>query len=244
MRVRSRRERPPRQRSRGASPAVGAPRPHLSRGVLIEAAGTRLQGSLEVPAAARGVVLFASSRDLGRIDSRQRDLAVALNRHGLGTLLFDLVDSADGSGAAGNVELLTERLIGATEWIGQQWGMDGLPIGYVSSGVGSAAALSAAAALGERIGAVASHAGRPDLAIADLGDVRAPTLLVVDPEDPYGVAANARVAAQLRCAHQLREVRAKGGLAEAEAVAPAIWRWLEWHLGSPDVPYEPRLALG
>ncbi len=212
--------------------------------MLIEAAGARLRGSLEVPAAARGVVLFASNRDLGRIDSRQRDLALSLNRHGLGALLFDLVDGADGAGMTGDVELLTERLIGATEWIARQWGMDGLPIGYVSSGVGSAAALSAAAALGEKIGAVASHAGRPDLAIADLGDVRAPTLLVVDPEDPYEVAANARVASRLRCAHQLREVRAKGGSAGAGAVAPAIWRWLEWQLGSPDVPYEPRLALG
>ena len=212
--------------------------------MLIEAAGTRLQGSLEVPAAARGIVLFASSRDFGRIDSQQRDLAVALNEHGLGTLLFDLVDSADGSGAAGNVELLSERLIGATGWIGQQWGVDDLPIGYVGSGVGSAAALSAAAALGEKIGAVASHVGRPDLAIADLGDVRAPTLLVVDAEDPHGVAANARVAAQLRCAHQLREVRVKSGQVGTEAAAPAIWRWLEWYLGSPDVPYQPGLALG
>lgn len=209
----------------------------MSRGVCVEAAGARLRGSFEVPAAARGVVLFSSSREFARVAPRQRELALALNRRGLATLLFDLVDGADGPGTAGNVELLTERLIAATGWIARQWGADGLPIGYVGSGVGSAAALSAAAALGEKIGAVASHAGRPDLAIADLGDVRAPTLLVVDPADPYGVAANARVAAQLRCAHQLREVRAKGGSAAAEAAAPAIWRWLEWHLGSPDVPY-------
>lgn len=231
-----------RHRPRG----IAAPQtvPRLSRGVYVEAAGARLEGSLEAPAAARGIVLFASSRAFGRTDPRQRDLARALNRRGLGTLLFDLVDSDDGPDAASDVGMLTERLVAATEWTADQWGVDGLPVGYVGSGLGSPAALSAAATLGEKIGAVATHSGRPDLVLEELGTVHAPTLLVADAEDPYAVAANVRASERLRCAQRLRKIQMKDGRRGAWAPTPAICRWMEWHLGSPDIPYEPRLALG
>lgn len=218
------------------------PIPPLNRGVCIEVAGAKLQGALDVPTAARGLVLFASNRSFGRIDSRQSHLARELNRRGLGTLLFDLVDGADRSKLAGDVDVLTERLLGATEWSAVQWGVENLPIGYVGSGLGAAAALSAAAVLGGGIGAVASHSGRPDLAIADVGEVRAPTLLAVDADDSSLVAANVVVAARLRCPHRLRKLRVKGGQAGTWAATPAICRWMEWHLGSPEVPYESQLA--
>jgi putative phosphoribosyl transferase len=242
MAVEVRRAHGSRHRPRGVVGPQTVPR--LSRGVCVETAGVKLEGGLEVPDAARGVVLFASSRAFGRTDPRQRDLARALHRRGLGTLLFDLVDSNDGVDAASEVGLLTERLFGATEWIADQWGLDGLPVGYVGSGLGAAAALSAAATLGEKIDAVAIHSGRPDLAVAVLGKIRAPTLLVADADDPYIVAVNERVAEQLRCAHRLRKAQLKGQQRGVWAATPAICRWMEWHLGSPEVPYEPRLALG
>ncbi|HEU5062214.1 MAG TPA: hypothetical protein VFT79_03550 [Solirubrobacterales bacterium] len=242
MAVKLRREGQGRRRPRGIVRS-SAP-PQISRGVCVEAAGARLEGGLEIPAGARGVVLFASEMDFGRMDPRQRDLALALNRRGLGTLLFDLVESGDDAKAASDVDVLTERLIGATEWTSEQWGVDGLPIGYVGSGLGAAAALSAAALLGKEIGAVATRSGRPDLAVAGLGRVWAPTLLVADADDPYMVAGTRRVAGQLHCAHQLREVETRNGQRGAWAATPGICRWMEWHLGSPEVPYEPRLALG
>lgn len=228
-----------------ASPPPASPTPALSRGVCVEAAGAKLRGALDVPAAARGLVLFASDRNLGRIDPRQAGLAQELNRRGLGTLLFDLVEGGDSASVGSDVDVLTERLLGATAWSGEQWGVENLPIGYVGSGLGSAAALSAAAKLGREIGAIASHSGRPDLATADLGDVRAPTLLVADASDPSLVAANAMASAQLlRCPHRLQKVRTRGSKGEIWAATPAVCRWMEWHLGSPEVPYEPRLILG
>lgn len=227
-----------------AEKAPAPPIPTLSRGVCIEVAGAKLQGALDVPAAARGLVLFASNRNFERIDSRQSHLARELNRRGLGTLLFDLVESSDRSELAGDVDALTERLLGVTAWSAEQWGVEDLPVGYVGSGLGSAAALSAAAILGRRIGAVASHSGRPDLAVADVGEVRAPTLLVVDANDSSLVAANAMAAARLRCPHRLRKARIGGGQTGAWAATPAICRWMEWHLGSPEVPYEPGLVPG
>lgn len=221
------------------APPTGA----LSRGVCIETAGAKLHGVLDVPVDARGLVLFASDRSFGRIDSRQGALARELNHRGLGTLLFDLVDSADGAGLAGDVEVLTERLLGATAWGGKQWGVEGLPVGYVGSGLGSAAALSAAAILGSKVDAVASHSGRPDLAVADLGQVSAPTLLVVDSHDGPLAATNALTAARLRCSHRLLKVQAGGEQNGTWAATPPICRWMEWHLGSPEVPYEARPAL-
>lgn len=222
---------------RPASPLPASPTPALNRGVCIEAAGAKLRGALDVPAAARGLVLFASSRDLGRIDPRQANLARELNRRGLGTLLFDLVEGTDNASIGSDVDALTERLLGATAWSAAQWGVEDLPIGYVGSGLGSAAALSAAAKLGREIEAVASHCGRPDLASADLGEVRAPTLLVVDAGDSSLVAANEIAAAQLCCPQRLRKERTRGGRGEGWAATPAVCRWMEWHLGSPEVPY-------
>jgi hypothetical protein len=216
----------------------------VKRGVQVEAAGARLPGALDLPGGARGLVIFASNQNLGRIDPRQVNLARALNRRGLGTLLFDLVENSDGTAVTHDVERLTERLLGATLWVSEQWGVDALPLGYVCSALGSAAALSAAAILGAEIGAVSSRAGRPDLATEDMRKVRAPTLLVVDPDDSTLMAANVGVAAQLRCPHRLRKVPGDGRQAGAWTATPAICRWMEWHLGSPEVPYEPRLALG
>jgi hypothetical protein len=215
----------------------------LQRGVGVETAGAKLAGELYLPPNPNGFVLFASSRDLGRIDRRQVSLSEALNRHGLGTLLFDLVESGDGLEVENDVEALTERLVEATEWSLRQWGVGELPIGYVGSGLGSAAALSAAAMLGSRIGAIASHLGRPDLACEDLGEVVAPTLLLVDADDPPVAAANATAAALLHCPHRLRKVKIDGRQVGDWQATPAICRWMEWHLGFPEVPYEHPLTL-
>lgn len=226
-----------------ATPLPASPTPALSRGVGVETAGAKLRGVLDVPTAARGLVLFASDRSLGRIDPRQENLARELNRRGLGTLLFDLVDGTDSASVSSDVDVLTERLLGATEWSAAQWGLENLPIGYVGSGLGAAAALSAAALIEREVGAIASHSGRPDLAITDLGDVRAPTLLVADANDSSLAAANALAAAQLRCPHRLQKARTREGQGGIWVGTPAVCRWMEWHLGSPEVPYEAQLTL-
>lgn len=215
----------------------------VTKGVCVEAAGARLPGELRLPPDPKGFVLLASSKDLGRIDARQMDLAHSLNEHSLGTLLFDLVQSNDRSAVAGDVPRLTKRLIAATNWSLRQWGVDDLPVGYVGSGLGSAAALSAASVLGGGVSAIASHWGRPDLATEDIGKVQAPTLLLVDADDPIMAAANAKAARQLLCPHRFRQLRVDGPeIGHWKATSP-ICQWMEWHLGSPDVSYKPSWAL-
>jgi putative phosphoribosyl transferase len=206
------------------------PTTEIQRGVCVEAAGARLAGEMHLPPDPRGFVLFASSRDLMRLDRRQLDLSEALNHRGLGTLLFDLVQTTDPADVGGDLEVLTERLLAATEWSGEQWGVEELPIGYVGSGLGSAAALVAAAALGPKIWALSIHGGRPDLAGDGLGKVQAPTLLLVDPADPLEVQAVGAAAARLRAPHRIRRRKSVAAGPGVWQSAPAICHWMEWYL--------------
>lgn len=200
----------------------------------MESAGARLAGSLYLPPDPQGFVIFASSRDLMRIDRRQVDLSEALNRHGLGTLLFDLVETTDSADVERNVDVLAARLIGATGWSRKQWGLSGLPLGYLGSGLGSAAALSAAAALVPRVRAIASHGGRPDLAGETINAVETPTLLLADAEDPIEIEAARAAAAHLPAPHRVHRIWHRASRPGSWAAAPSICRWMEWHLA--DLP--------
>lgn len=196
----------------------------------MEAAGARLAGWLYLPPDPEGFVIFASSRDLMRIDRRQVDLSEALNRRGLGTLLFDLVETTDSAEAERDVGTLAGRLIGATGWSRKQWGVSGLPLGYLGSGLGSAAALSAAAVHIPTIRAVVSHGGRPDLAGEALASVQTPTLLLPDAENGLEIEAASTAAARLSGPHRVRQMRDSGNHIGRWAMTPAICHWMEWHL--------------
>jgi len=175
-----------------------------------------------------------------RLDRRQVALGEALNERGLGTLLFDLVQTTDDEETESDLEALTERLLGATGWSLEQRGVEGLPLGYVGSGLGSAAALVAAVALGPKISAVVSHGGRPDLAGDGLGKIHAPTLLLITGDDVVEAQAAVAAAQQLRSAHQIRSATGHGPRRGAWEAAPLVCDWLQWHLGSPEVAWQRR----
>src|SRR5205814_6954325 len=85
---------------------------------------------------------------------------------------------------------LAERLIGAAEWLGTEPATAKLPLAIFGASTGGGAALVAAAELPERIAAVVSRGGRPDLAGDALARVRAPTLLIVGGADEQVLALN------------------------------------------------------
>jgi putative phosphoribosyl transferase len=204
----------------------------IERGVCVEAAGARLAGELHLPPDPRGFVVFASSRDLMRLDNRQLDLSKSLNRRGLGTLLFDLVDASDGAEVEGDLEILSERLLEATEWSYRQRGVAELPLGFVGSGLGSAAAFVAAAALGSQVAAVATHGGRPDLARDGLAKVRAATLFLFAGDDPIEGEAAIAAASRVRGPQRIRNLSPRAEANGSWAATGAICRWMEWYLGS------------
>jgi putative phosphoribosyl transferase len=208
------------------------PATEAQRGVCVEAAGARLAGEIYLPPHPRGFVLFASSRDLMRLDLRQLDLSRSLNSRGLGTLVFDLVDASDDTNAETDLEVLSGRLLEAVEWSRRQWGVDGLPLGFVGSGLGSAAALVAAAALGPELSGVAIRGGRPDLAGDALAKVRAATLFIFAGDAPTEAESAITAAARLRGPQRILNLPSQLGRDGRWAATDAIGQWLQWHLAA------------
>lgn len=148
-------------------------------------AGVQTGADLTVPDDARALVLFAHGSGSSRHSPRNRQVAETLHEQSLATLLFDLLTPGEERDRANvfNIELLAQRLLAATEWAGCQPELDSLPVGYFGASTGAGAALWAAADIGERIAAIVSRGGRPDLAGERLHAVTAPTLLIVGERD-------------------------------------------------------------
>ncbi len=224
--------------------AGAVPRPSKggSREVAIPAAGATLEGTLSIPAGARGIVLFAHGSGSGRFSPRNRFVADTLRRQGLGTLLFDLLsaDEERAEGADGelrfDIGLLAERLGAATSWLVRSGASRELPLGYFGSSTGAAAALVAAAAGPDRVAAIVSRGGRVDLAEDALSRVRAPTLLIVGSLDEEVLALNREAVAvmtapvEIQIVHGASHLFAESGALERVARLAADWfaaRFLE-----------------
>ena len=110
----------------------------------------------------------------------------------------------------------------------------GLPVGYFGDSTGAAAALWAAAD-DPQVAAVVSRGGRPDLAAPRLGEVRAPTLLVVGSRDTVVLELNRRAQARMRCESRLTVVPGATHLFEEpgtlEQAAALARDWFVDHLG-------------
>jgi dienelactone hydrolase len=149
-----------------------------------------LHGTVHVPEGTPALVIFAHGSGSSRLSPRNVEVAAGLNRHGMATLLFDLLTGPAEEAEAGrakvfDITLLSERLINAIDWARAQSGLKDMAIGLFGASTGAAAALVAASRV-PGIGAVVSRGGRPDLAGAALRRVRSPTLLIVGGAD-YGV---------------------------------------------------------
>jgi pimeloyl-ACP methyl ester carboxylesterase len=171
--------------------------------VRLTADSVSLAGDLCVPPRATGTVLFAHGSGSGRFSTRNRFVAHRLQESGLATLLIDLLteqeEAADRFTAhiRFDIPLLAERLVGAVEWLKRDPRTALLPIGCFGASTGGGAALVAATRLPERIAAVVSRGGRPDLAGAALPQVKAPTLLIVGGDDVAVIGLNEEALEQL-----------------------------------------------
>jgi dienelactone hydrolase len=165
-----------------------------------------LDGELVLPPSAKGVVLFAHGSGSSRFSPRNTYVAEVLQQRGIATLLFDLLTRAEDQvyETRFDIALLTERLLAATEWLQKKPDTKNLRIGYFGASTGAAAALQAAAKMGDKISAVVSRGGRPDLAgAAALRQVSAPTLLIVGGDDYGVIELNQQAAALIKCEKKL-----------------------------------------
>lgn len=215
------------------------PHPEV-RGVEVEipVTGASVGGILAVPKDAEGIVLFAHGAGSSRFSPRNQYVAGVLLDAGLGTLLFDLLTEPEAGDRTNvfDIELLTARVIAATRWAAEQEATSALDVGYFGASTGAAAALVAAAELGDEVHAVVSRGGRPDLAGIDhLRRVRAPTLLIVGGNDEPVIGMNREAYGEIRGEKRLEIVPGATHLFEEpgtlERVAELATDWFVEHLG-------------
>jgi putative phosphoribosyl transferase len=202
--------------------------------------GVALGATLALPAKASGLVVFAHGSGSSRHSPRNQYVARALRDAGLGTLLFDLLTAEEEQAEAYtrhlrfDITFLADRLIRVTRWALEHPGSRQLGIGYFGSSTGAAAALVAAAEIGDMVGAIVSRGGRPDLARDALEKVSAPTLLIVGGEDREVIALNEHAYEKLNCEKALRIVPGASHLFEEpgtlESVSEIASEWFAQYL--------------
>jgi len=207
-------------------------KPLHSQLVHIPVNGVHIEGLLELPPDASGIVLFAHGSGSSRHSPRNIHVARVLHAKGVGTLLMDLLTVAEDLDyqTRFDIGLLTHRLLAATRWVRLFDVTNSLPVGYFGASTGAAAALQAAATLGPLISAVVSRGGRPDLAGGpDLAQVNAPTLLLVGGRDEEVIELNRQAYALLPGTKELSIIPGathlfeEAGTLEEVARQAAVW---------------------
>jgi putative phosphoribosyl transferase len=208
----------------------------MNKEVNIVADSISLPGTLALPEKARGIVIFAHGSGSSRFSNRNRYVAGVLQKAEIGTLLFDLLTQEEDQVYENrfNIELISERLVKATDWLAQQEEAKWLALGYFGASTGAAAALKAAALLDGQIRAVVSRGGRPDLAMDVLPRVESPTLLIVGAYDAAVLELNRQALENLRAAKHLEIIPSATHLFEEpgtlEQAAEAATAWFKKHL--------------
>lgn len=215
--------------------------------VRILSAGVHLEGILSVPDDAKGLVVFVHGSGSSRHSPRNQYVAQTLQEGGLATLLFDLLTPQEEEidlqtrHLRFDVDLLATRTSGVIEWLVLQ------PYDYVSriglfgSSTGAAAALITAAQLPNKVHAVVSRGGRPDLAGAALPKVQAPTLLIVGGNDDVVIDLNEQALAQIQPGEDKKMIIVPGAShlfeepGTLEHAARLATDWFQRHLSPVDV---------
>jgi pimeloyl-ACP methyl ester carboxylesterase len=175
-----------------------------NRYVQILSTGVHLEGIVSVPEDPQGLVVFVHGSGSSRHSPRNQFVAQTLQEGGLATLLFDLLTSYEAEidmrtrHLRFDIDLLARRTAGVLEWLDLQPFAHELKRGLFGSSTGAAAALMAAAELPDKVAAVVSRGGRPELAGPALPKVQAPTLLIVGANDETIIDLNEEALDQMQ----------------------------------------------
>ena len=209
---------------------------HIPIGRLI------LEGELIIPLQAKGIVVFAHGSGSSRFSPRNQFVANFLREHHLATLLIDLLSAEEEQldletrELRFDIHLLGQRLLGITQWLVHEPQTKQLQIGLFGSSTGAAAALIAAAKMGDVISAVVSRGGRSDLVEDHLEQVVSPTLLVVGGDDTVVIELNEQALQALKCEKEMFVMPGATHLFEEpgalEEVSGLARDWFEKHLKS------------
>jgi pimeloyl-ACP methyl ester carboxylesterase len=207
-----------------------------NRYVRILSTGVELEGIVSVPEEAKGLVVFVHGSGSSRHSPRNQYVAQALQEGGLATLLFDLLTASEEEidlqtrHLRFDIDLLARRTAGVLEWLG-----------LFGSSTGAAGALMAAAELPDKVAAVVSRGGRPDLAGSALRKVQAPTLLIVGGNDEPVIHLNEQALAQMQPGERKKMVIVPGAShlfeepGTLEYAARLATEWFQTHLSPINV---------
>lgn len=217
------------------------------REVQILSTGVRLEGVMSIPEDAKGIVLFVHGSGSSRHSPRNQYVAQTLQKGGLATLLFDLLTPAEEEIDQHtrqwrfDINLLARRTAAVLEWLELQPYVYNLRRGLFGSSTGAAAALMAAAELPEKVEAIVSRGGRPDLAGEALPKVQAPTLLIVGGLDEAVIDLNELALARMQPGFEKKLVIIPGAShlfeepGTLEYVARLARDWFQTHLSKVSV---------
>lgn len=204
--------------------------------ILINDGERTIEGSLIIPAGAKGIVVFAHGSGSSRHSARNNYVAAVIRKNNLATFLLDLLtpeEDADYSRRF-DIDLLAHRLFIATRWLQGQPDTKNLSIGYFGASTGAAAAIQSAAGNAGIVKAIVSRGGRPDLAMPYLYKITAPTLLIVGGNDEIVIELNIEAYNNLQCDKKLEIVEGATHLFEEpgtlEQVAILAEKWFEKYL--------------
>jgi putative phosphoribosyl transferase len=212
-----------------------------ARSVSIRAGQVLIEGDLVVPERPAGLVVFAHGSGSSRFSRRNRLVAQSLENGGFATLLMDLlthdeeqIDARTGEYRF-DIPRLGLRVVAALEWADGEPTVADLPVACFGASTGAAAALIAAASRPDRVRAVISRGGRPDLAVDALPLVAAPTLLIVGEHDDVVIQLNRAAMRRMHAPVQLEIVPGATHLFEEpgalELVSQLALRWCRRHVG-------------
>ncbi|GAA4661492.1 dienelactone hydrolase family protein [Streptomyces buecherae] len=209
-----------------------------TQAISVDVDDVTLPGDLTLPAEPLGVVAFAHGSGSSRHSPRNRAVAATLHEAGLGTVLIDLLDPEEErvdqvtAEPRFDIPMLARRVAAVVDWLDRRPETREVPVGLFGASTGAAAALVAAAERADRVAAVVSRGGRPDLAGPALTAVRAPVLLVVGGADPRVLRLNEEAAERLTAPWSLRVVPGAGHLfAEPGALEAVAHAARDWFLG-------------
>lgn len=194
-----------------------------------------VEGELTIPQKASAIIIFSHGSGSSRFSRRNQLVAKYLQQKNFGTLLFDLLTQEEDQNyyTRFDIDLLTKRLAGATEWLEKLPAANDCRIGYFGASTGAASALKAASFL-RQVSAVVSRGGRPDLAMNDLPKVEAPTLLIVGSMDHDVLQMNKEAYRQMKCEKKLEVVEGATHLFEEpgkmDIVSELAANWFEKYL--------------
>ena len=208
--------------------------------VRMPAAGVLIDGDLRVPERAAGLVVFAHGSGSSRFSRRNRQVAESLEARGFATLLLDLLTPQEEAVDVRtrefrfDIERLGHRVVAAVDWVDTHLETSGLPVCCFGASTGAAAALIAAAERPDRVQAVVSRGGRPNLAGDALALVRAPTLLIVGGDDEPVIELNREAMQRMTAVTRLAIVPGATHLFEEPGTLEEVCRlaaaWCAQHL--------------